>query len=218
MILWTVEPSGNMREIIGKSVEGRDLLVHANFPLRGKTGQAPGRCDTLLIGGTHGDERASVAILENFVQSHLDSGRLTSPTAILCLHNPDGFAADSRYNARGVDLNRNFPHRWSSASDEPPGNLPVSEPESLALHAFILSRRPARIVSLHWALSEIDADGPQSTALAMKMWKVLDGKSGNPIGCAYTVRIPRTPDSALVRSGNGAAMASSTRTEPGRPW
>jgi protein MpaA len=190
-----------MREIIGKSVEGRELVIHANFPLRGKSAfDFFGRA-TLLIGGTHGDERATVSILENFVQSHLDSGRIKEPTAILCAHNPDGFAADSRYNARGVDLNRNFPHGWTSASEEPPGNLPLSEPESMALHAFILAHRPAKIVSLHWALSELDADGPQSSALAMAMWDALNDEERKP----YRLRIhrPETPETGFCPGSLG---------------
>ena len=190
-----------MREIIGKLVEGRDLVIHSNFPFRGKSAFDFSGRSTLLIGGTHGDERATVAILENFVQSHLDSGRIQEPTAILCAHNPDGHAALSRYNARGVDLNRNFPHRWTSASEEPPGNLPLSEPESMALHAFILSHRPAKIVSLHWALSELDADGPQSSALAMAMWEALEEDERKP----YRLRIhrPEIPESGFCPGSLG---------------
>lgn len=176
-----------MRNIIGKSVEGRDLVLHANFPLRGKTDPGAARKSTLLIGGTHGDERATVSILDNFVASHIDSGRIAEPVAVVSLHNPDGHAADTRYNGRGVDLNRNFAHNWSPDSDEPPGHVPLSEPETLAVHAFILAHRPAKIVSLHWALSEIDADGPQSTALALRMWEALREEERKP----YRLRVHR---------------------------
>ena len=172
-----------MRSIIGKSVQGREILLHANFPLD-HSNAAPGNL-TLLIGGTHGDERATVAILDTFRADWIDAGRTREPVAILALHNPDGYAAASRYNSRGVDLNRNFAHNWRPDADEPPGPEALSEPENRALHAFILSHRPAKIISLHWALAEIDADGVQSTALAQTMWDSLDEKERRP----YRLRI-----------------------------
>jgi hypothetical protein len=166
------------RFAIGASVEGRELIVRANFAAGDRDALAHPR-GTLLIGGTHGDERATVALLEAFAAGPLSAG-LDAPVAILGLHNPDGHAAGSRYNARGVDLNRNFPHRWSPSSEEPAGAAPLSEPEARALHDFILERRPRKIVSLHWALSEIDADGPQSTSLAEAMWAALSEAERRP--------------------------------------
>jgi murein peptide amidase A len=204
-----------MREIIGRSAEGRDLVLHANYPLRGKPHRGDTPSGTLLIGGTHGDERGTVAILETFIASHLDSGSIQTPLAVLSVHNPDGYAADSRYNGHGVDLNRNFPHQWSPESEEPPGHSPLSEPESQALHTFILAHRPAKIVSLHWALSEIDADGPQSTALAAAMWETLDPEERKP----YRLRVHRPesgpagfcPGSLGQWCGNGLTYPDGTR-------
>ncbi|HKP97670.1 MAG TPA: M14 family zinc carboxypeptidase [Fibrobacteria bacterium] len=205
-----------MRSIIGRSVEGREMVLLANFPLRGDP--AAVRSDprsTLLIGGTHGDERATVAILDNFAASRLGPGGLAHPVAVLSLHNPDGHAADMRYNARGVDLNRNFTHNWSPDSEEPAGPVPLSEPETAALHAFILARRPAKIVSLHWALSEIDADGPQSTALALAMWGALSEEERKP----YRLRVHRPeapaasfcPGSLGQWCGNGLVYPDGSR-------
>lgn len=204
-----------MREIIGRSLEGRDLFLHANFPLRGARARADSDTCTLLIGGTHGDERATVSILESYAESRLESGAIRNPLAILALHNPDGHASDSRYNGRGVDLNRNFPHQWSPDSDEPAGRAPLSEPESQALHSFILTYRPAKIVSLHWALSEIDADGPQSTALAAAMWEALTPEERKP----YRLRVhrPETPEAGFCPGslgqwcGNGLAYPDGAR-------
>ncbi|MEO6097677.1 MAG: M14 family zinc carboxypeptidase [Fibrobacteria bacterium] len=172
-----------MREIIGRSVEGRDLVLHSNYPAGRFPGHGGTGSGTLLIGGTHGDERATVAILENFAADRFASAIRSvnnAPLAILSLHNPDGHAADIRYNGRGVDLNRNFPHQWNPVSEEPPGPAPLSEPESRALHDFILVHRPAKIISLHWALSEIDADGPQSTGTAVAMWEALTAEERKP--------------------------------------
>lgn len=192
-----------MQTVIGKSVLGRDLILHANFNLAeaAARGGDPGSGRfSLLIGGTHGDERATVAILESFVSTRLEPGLLSEPTAVLCLHNPDGFASATRHNARGVDLNRNFPHNWSPASDEPPGPAPLSEPESRALHDFILGHRPAKIVSLHWALAEIDADGYQSAALAERMWEALRNHPVNP----YRLRLQQPVQSGPQRICTGS--------------
>jgi hypothetical protein len=93
--------------------------------------------------------------------------------AVISRANPDGLAAGTRTNARGVDPNRNCEFNWSASSVEPSGPRPWSEPESRALRDFIVAFEPAKIVSLHWALAEIDADGRQSTALAEAMWASL---------------------------------------------
>jgi len=156
--------------LIGHSQENRPLILHYTP----RFAAAPG--GTLFIGGMHGDERATVLILLSFLDRlrHGDRVDLTPPAlGVLPLANPDGYLHNTRTNAHGVDLNRNFETGWSAASTEPPGGCPWSEPESRALRDCILSQRPERIVTLHWALGELDADGPQSTPLAMAMWNAL---------------------------------------------
>lgn len=163
-------------------MEGRAILVQANFDLDGAI--RPGQI-TLLIGGMHGDEKATVRLLESFVEKHLATGAVRAPAMVLALANPDGHVRDSRYNARGVDLNRNCEVNWHPDSVEPPGPAPWSEPESRALRQFILEFEPAKIVSLHWALAEIDADGPQSTGLAHRMWEAMSEEERRP----YRLRV-----------------------------
>lgn len=160
---------------IGKSLEGRDISAFGNFDL--EVLQNDQRSEwTLLIGGTHGDESATVPLLENFIESHLKSGMVQDQTLVIPLLNPDGFKQSTRYNARGVDLNRNFPHNWNSQSEEPAGISALSEPEALALHSLILKYQPTKIVTLHWALAELDADGPHSESLLTAMWDALTDK------------------------------------------
>ena len=156
---------------IGWSVEHRDIVAMAGFDF--SRIPWPAGC-TLIIGGIHGDEAATVHLLESFVKSDLGNGRASLPAVVIPLANPDSHAHNTRYNARGVDINRNFEYNWHIESAEPPGPGPWSEPETCALRDFILKLQPSCVVSLHWALSEIDADGPQSTDLAWKMWNAMD--------------------------------------------
>ena len=156
--------------LIGYSQENRPILLHETAALQ----SAPG--GTLLIGGMHGDERATVLLLLSFQDRLQRSGRVSQSApalGIIPLANPDGYLRNTRYNARGVDLNRNFETGWTAQSEEPSGAAPWSEPESRALRDYILHQRPERIITLHWALGELDADGLQSTPLALAMWKSL---------------------------------------------
>jgi protein MpaA len=158
---------------IGYSVEGRPIELWCD---------PAGPNGTLIIGGVHGDESAAVPLVQEFVPPR------TNPVALLPLANPDGFARASRYNARGVDINRNAELNWRADSEEPSGDAPWSEPETRVLQEFILSWRPAKIIALHWALGEIDADGVQSTALAEAMWNAMSEAERMPYRLRVTDR------------------------------
>lgn len=167
---------------IGHSVEGREIVAHANFDF---STPPPPRNSTLIIGGTHGNEPATVRVLQDYLQSPEWAELAQFPTLVLPLANPDGAELATRYNARGVDLNRNCGFNWREECEEPPGPYAWSEPETVALRNFILAWQPAKIVSLHWALAEIDADGEQSTQLAQAMWNSLDETARRP----YRLRV-----------------------------
>ena len=162
---------------IGTSVQGRELVAEANFDLAGSIRPAN---LTLIIGGLHGDEKATVALVATFREEWVVTHEVRAPVMMIPLANPDGFVANSRYNANGVDLNRNCDLNWDADCPEPAGPHPWSEPESRAVRDFILAFEPAKVVSLHWALAEIDADGPQSTGLARRMWNAMTEEDRGP--------------------------------------
>ncbi len=171
------EPSQQLHpRIYGQSVKGRHLTLYSRGDLRG---------GTLLIGGLHGDERATVLLLESYLEELSSARSASAGILVIPTANPDSYIRNSRYNANGIDLNRNFPYRWNAASEEPSGPAPLSELESKALANLILTLRPERIVALHWALAEIDADGPQSTRLAEAMWDALSPEQRAP----YRLRV-----------------------------
>jgi len=115
----------------------------------------------LLLAAIHGDEPAGAPLLCELVQRlAADPGPLAGRRVLVVpLANPDGFALGRRGNARGVDLNRNFPARsWHGS--ELHGTEPLSEPESRLLSTLILGEGVARVVSLHQPADLLDYDGP----------------------------------------------------------
>ncbi len=74
-------------------------------------------------------------------------------------YNPDGLARGTRKNARGVDLNRNFPYRWTDLDGNyESGPKPASEPETRAMMKFLRGVKPRRILSFHQPLNGVDTD------------------------------------------------------------
>jgi len=120
---------------IGVSVEGRPLLA-------AQSGSGPVRI--YLIGGIHGDEIEGRSALD-FAK---DVTHAAATIRIVRDLNPDGTAAYRRTNARGLDLNRNWPAR-NFAPGSGGGPTPLSEPETRALDQDLRAFRPHVVVVLH---------------------------------------------------------------------
>lgn len=126
-----------------------------------------GRADLLILAAIHGDEAETTVVVSEALRC-IPRGDLQA--AVILCGNPDGLLRGTRGNARGVDLNRNFPtsnwspdpvHYKSRANDArdialSPGTEPASEPETKALLALIETLRPRAVVSLHSALACVD--------------------------------------------------------------
>lgn len=138
---------------IGRSVAGR--------PLRGAE-FGSGTKRIYLIAGIHGDERAGGENVDRLYAYLSDEADLKGVCVRLLRDaNPDGTEDRSRRNARGVDLNRNWPSR-SFRPGSGRGPAPLSEPEAAAVYADMLAFDPHLVVVLHAARSGpfVNYDGP----------------------------------------------------------
>jgi protein MpaA len=147
--------SGRVRRavLLGHSVKHRPIRVQElGEPLAGRR--------VLIVGCIHGNERAGISVARR-----LDA--VVPPRGIdlwvLDNLNPDGAAADTRQNARGVDLNRNFPYGWRGAGQpgdqQYPGPRPLSEPEARIAYRLILRLRPQITIFFHQPLGLVDESG-----------------------------------------------------------
>lgn len=162
LLVGAATPASADPEVIGRSSQGRDLTaVH-----RGSL-EAP--VQVVVLGQMHGNEeggRKVVALLRDLPVP--DGVGLWLVTTM----NPDGHAADSRVNARGVDLNRNFPDRWREqrrGTDQWSGPRAASEPETRAMTAFLERVRPAAVLSYHQAYDVVDITHPNSRAAGRQL-------------------------------------------------
>ena len=216
-----VAPSG-AKSHNGFPILERDIAAHA----AGQAGAGAPR--VLLLGGIHGDESSASALVFRWLQS------MDSPAAqglhwkVAPLLNPDGLLAarPQRVNARGVDLNRNFPtpgwqrdapRYWAKVTrSDPrrfPGKSPLSEPESRWVHDTIERFRPDLIVSVHAPFGVLDFDGEAEPPrkfghLAYRKVGVYPGSLGNYSGQhkqvpVITIELPHAqampPDAEIQR-------------------
>lgn len=156
---------------IGASVEGRPIQAYSF---------GNGATDLLFVGGVHGGyEWNSIDLAYRFIDT-LTAGSSTIPDT-LTVHvipnlNPDGLYAATkqegrvdiaaitdhsmhdtgtgRFNANGVDLNRNFACNWAPESSwrgetVSAGTMPFSEPEAVALRDYVYKIEPVAAVFWH---------------------------------------------------------------------
>lgn len=196
---------GNLVEragVIGRSLEGRPIRLR-------QYGDPRFRGRVLVFACIHGDECAgrSIAPLRN---------GCPEPDAnvyVVSSLNPDGSAAASRLNGRGVDLNRNFPSQWrlrgQPGSPEYSGPRPFSEPETRLAARLVRKLRPRVTIWFHQIRRGgpfVRAWGPSAPAgrlfahLAGMPFRLMRWPAGTgpnwqnhrfPGSAAYVVELPR---------------------------
>ena len=133
-------------QVIGHSAKGRPIVAwHLGESRKPKV---------VLIAGMHGNEPAPTAILRT-----LRDGRSVHGIDLWVVpsYNPDGLARGTRRNARGVDLNRNYPYQWAPLTGSYySGPAPASEPETRAMMRFLRKVKPDWILSFHQPLRGVD--------------------------------------------------------------
>lgn len=129
--------------IVGHSAQGRPIELH-------QLGDPKWPGELLVFGCIHGDECGASA-----VESLGEAGCPDPSADVLLVPNldPDGSAAHSRLNGRGVDLNRNFNSRWQAIGQpgdpEYSGSRPFSEPETRLAARIIHALEPAATIWFH---------------------------------------------------------------------
>lgn len=203
----------------GRSSQGRALfmrdVVAPDAQLR-----------VLVVGAIHGDELSSASLALHWIQTAVEIPSNAHWRFIPAL-NPDGLMArpPKRVNAKGVDLNRNFPTPnwardakvyWEQRTRKDPrrwpGPKPLSEPESRYLHDEMARFQPDLIVSIHAPYGVLDFDGPGTPPpklgrLYLDQVGIFPGSLGNYGGVhkgmpVVTIELPnamRTPLEAEMR-------------------
>ena len=144
------DPLGKRIVTLGHSVRGRPIVAV-------ETGDFDSLRKALVVGCIHGNERAGIAVARQLAagapSTELDLW-------VIPVLNPDGVAANTRQNADGVDLNRNFPWRWrplTGVYDSGPHAL--SEPESRIAYRLIARIEPQVSIWFHQHLDVVDESG-----------------------------------------------------------
>jgi len=145
------------KKYIEKSLEKRDIEIRI---------LGTGKNKLAIIGSMHGDEPQGKYIIKRLIEDIKVNSKLIENRQILFIPvaNPDGLLKNTRGNANGVDLNRNFPAKnWQkkSRTEEPryyPGDKPESEPETRILIKYISDFHPKLIINIHSPYKVINYD------------------------------------------------------------
>ncbi len=135
---------------IGQSVYGRDIWA---MKITDNPTVEEFEAEVQWIGAHHGDETIGMAVsyymIEYLLENYGTDPEVTwlvneREITIIPLINPDGYVNGSRYNGNGTDLNRNYlcPNGSNAGSA-------FSEPETQALRAFDLDKRPVTSLTFH---------------------------------------------------------------------
>ncbi len=196
-----VETKKVITQVIGKSVEGRNIMAYTY-------GDGPRKF--IFVGAIHGGYEWNSALLAFQAKDYLDAHPEFVPSdssitiipelnvdAVTKVTGKEGpFVAQDvtvlkeqsgqyRFNAHNVDINRNFDCKWQPESTwqnkkVSAGSAAFSEPEAVALRDFVLKEKPTAVVLWHSQAGAVYASQCQTaTATSTLDLMNLYAKAGN---------------------------------------
>lgn len=179
----------------------------------------------LVVGGVHGDELSSTSLVLHWIHAAMQSPSNIHWRFVPTM-NPDGMflGRARRTNARGVDLNRNFPtpnwereapKYWAQRTKKDPRRYPgpsaLSEPETRWLHDEMNAWKPHLIVAVHAPYGVLDFDGPTTPPkrlgrLHLDQVGVFPGSLGNYGGHYRKIPVVTIELSSALRTPTDAEM------------
>lgn len=180
-------PENKEQTVLGKSVEGRDILAY-HF--------GSGEKEIIFVGGIHGGYSWNTALVGFELVDYLKANPSLVPNnvkvTVVPVLNPDGLnkvvgtttkfslsavptseslLVSGRFNANNVDLNRNFACDWQTNAKwqnqaVSGGNAVFSEPESLAIKNYIESQKPSAVVVYYSAVGGVFSSNCHTGVLA----------------------------------------------------
>lgn len=161
---------------IGRSVKNRPIMAT-------RYGEEGGKV-VVVVGSIHGNEKPGIPIAKDIATQGAQAGYTLW---VIETANPDGTAANTRHNARGVDLNRNFPTGWAKQpcpSKNCSGKRAASEPETKALADFLIAVQPRLVVFYHSTGNMVDLPKRGvATPAALLTYARVSGLPATTVSC-----------------------------------
>ena len=172
------KPVDETKTVIGTSVQKRDITAYH---------YGNGDTELLFVGGVHGGYSWNTALVAYELMDYLEANPNAVPknirVSVIPVLNPDGLykvigatgrflptdvstskdtQISGRFNANGVDLNRNFDCDWQPKgvwqnTEVSGGAKTFSEPESQALRDYVGIRKPVAVVMWYSAAGGVFA-------------------------------------------------------------
>ncbi|RLF09265.1 MAG: hypothetical protein DRJ62_07025, partial [Thermoprotei archaeon] len=112
----------------------------------------------LITACHHGNEAITVEVAKTFIDNLIGNYSVDPEITtiidneiilVVPMVNPDGRELEQRYNARGVDLNRNYPYSWNPSQEPHAGSAPLSEPETYGVMTLVNSYDVYYVLDIH---------------------------------------------------------------------
>lgn len=207
---YTLKTTCKRTVYIGNSVQGRGIYAYYF---------GSGSKKIVFFGAIHGSEANTKTLMNRWV-TELDNNTDRIPTdktiIIIPTVNPDGIANRSRFNANGVDLNRNFDTpNWVTGTylqtnfyPSGGGSAPFSEPESQDIRNLLNRENPYLTISYHSAAGYVIPTGSSYAIGKGQAYSQLSGYSYVNPGAsgAFTYDITGTFEEWAENNGYNALV------------